>query len=85
MPRQVTERLFTRTFVALAVADLAYSTAVNGLAVFALPLYVTGPLGGDEAWAGVTIGAFAVSALLLRPVAGRLTDQVGRRPLLLGA
>jgi predicted MFS family arabinose efflux permease len=84
MPRQVTERLFTRTFVALAVADLAYSTAVNGLAVFALPLYVTGPLGGDEAWAGVTIGAFAVSALLLRPVAGRLTDQVGRRPLLLG-
>ena len=73
--------LLTRPFVMLSIADLAYFTAF-GVAVFALPLYVTGPLGGDKAGAGLAFGAFAVSALLLRPYAGRLSDTVGRRPLL---
>lgn len=75
--------LFTGTFVALTVADLAYFTAA-GVAIFALPLFVTGPLGHDEIAAGVAFGVFAVSALVLRPFAGRLTDRVGRRPLLVG-
>lgn len=75
--------LFTRAFIALAAADLAYFTA-GGMAIFALPLFVVGPLGGDEAIAGVAFGAFAVSALVLRPFAGRLADQFGRRPLLVG-
>jgi predicted MFS family arabinose efflux permease len=76
-------RLLTRPFATLALADLAYFTAV-GVAVLALPLYVTGPLGGDKAGAGLAFGAFAVSALLLRPYAGRLCDTVGRRPVLVG-
>ena len=76
-------RLLTRPFAMLALADLAYFTAV-GVAVLVLPLYVTGPLGGDKAGAGLAFGAFAVSALLLRPYAGRLSDRVGRRPLLVG-
>ena len=75
--------LFTGTFIALTVADLAYFTAI-GVAIFALPLYVTGPLGHDEIAAGVSFGVYAVSALVLRPFAGRLTDRVGRRPLLIG-
>lgn len=75
--------LFTGTFIALTVADLAYFTAA-GVSIFALPLYVTGPLGRDEIAAGVAFGVFAVSALVLRPFAGRLTDRVGRRPLLIG-
>ena len=79
----VRPRLLTRPFLILALADLAYFTAV-GVAVLALPLYVTGPLGGDKAGAGLAFGAFAVSALLLRPYAGRLCDTVGRRPLLVG-
>ena len=75
--------LITTAFVALAVADLAYFTA-DGIAIFALPLYVVGPIGGNEAAAGIAFGAFAVSALVLRPIAGRLADQFGRRPLLVG-
>ncbi|WP_338747701.1 MFS transporter [Janibacter alittae] len=76
--------LFTRGFIALSVSELGYFTAA-GMAVFALPLYVTGPhLAGDEVGAGLAVGIFAISALALRPVAGRLTDTVGRRPLLLG-
>ncbi|WP_127793436.1 MFS transporter [Agromyces sp. LHK192] len=77
------ERLYTPAFIALGIAELAYFTA-DGIAVFTLPLHVTGPIGGDEAAAGIAFGAFALSALLLRPLAGRLADRLGRRPLLLG-
>jgi len=77
------EPLFSRAFIALSIAELAYFTAV-GLALFALPLYVTGPVGGDEASAGLAVGVFAVSALVLRPFAGRASDRFGRRPLLVG-
>jgi predicted MFS family arabinose efflux permease len=77
------ERLFTAAFVRLAVADLAYFTAA-GVAIYSLPMYVTGPVGSDKAGAGLAFGAFAVTALVLRPFAGRLSDVHGRRPLLVG-
>ena len=77
------DRLFTPAFVRLALADLSYFTAA-GVAIYALPLYVTGPVGSDKAGAGLAFGAFAVSALVLRPFAGWLSDFRGRRPLLLG-
>ncbi|GAA3641065.1 MFS transporter [Lentzea roselyniae] len=76
-------RLLTPRFALLTAADLGYFTAM-GIAVYALPLYVTGPLHSTNAAAGLAFGAFAISALLLRPFAGRLTDRIGRRPLLLG-
>jgi predicted MFS family arabinose efflux permease len=75
------ERLFTPSFVRLSLADLAYFTSF-GVAIHALPLYVTGRLGGDNASAGLAFGAFSVTALICRPFAGRLADQRGRRPLL---
>jgi predicted MFS family arabinose efflux permease len=77
------DRLITPAFIRLAVADLAYFTA-TGVAIYALPLWVTGPVGSDKAGAGLAFGAFAVSALMLRPIAGRLADTRGRRPLLVG-
>jgi predicted MFS family arabinose efflux permease len=77
------DQLFTPAFVRLAVADLAYFTAA-GVAIYTLPLYVTGPVGSDKGGAGLAFGAFAISALVLRPFAGRLSDSRGRRPLLVG-
>ena len=77
------QRLFTRPFVALGVAELAYFTAA-GLLIAITPLFVTGPLGGDKVAVGVTVGAFSVTALLLRPWSGRAADTMGRRPLLIG-
>lgn len=69
----------------LGIADLAYFACV-GIAILVLPVYVTGPIGSDEAGAGVAFGAFAITALLCRPFAGRYSDRLGRRPvLLLGA
>ena len=78
-----TDPLFTPSFVRLVVADMAYFTSA-GVAIFALPLYVTGPVGSCEAGAGLAFGAFAVTALVLRPVTGRLSDAFGRRPFLVG-
>lgn len=73
--------LLTRRFLMLTLAELAYFTA-DGMAIYALPLQVTGPIGSDELGAGVAFGAFAASALLLRPVTGRLSDTHGRLPLM---
>ena len=75
------ERLFTRPFVALALADLAYFVAA-GILIQVTPLFAEGPLGADPVGVGIAIGAFSVTALLLRPWSGRATDRFGRRPLL---
>lgn len=51
-----------------------------------LPRYVRGPLDSSDLAVGVVIGSYAVTGLLLRPVAGRLADRRGRRPtVVLGA
>lgn len=65
----------------LAVADLAYFTSV-GVAIHTLPLFTTGPIGSDEAGAGLAFGAFGITALVCRPYAGRLSDERGRLPLM---
>ncbi|MGH2357753.1 MAG: MFS transporter [Candidatus Limnocylindria bacterium] len=75
--------LFTRPFVALGIAELAYFTGA-GLEIPILPLFASGPLGANEIGVGVAFGAFSVTALILRPIAGRTADRRGRRPLLIG-
>jgi MFS family permease len=45
-----------------------------------LPRYVRGPLDSSDLAVGVVIGSYAITGLLLRPVAGRLADTRGRRP-----
>jgi MFS family permease len=51
-----------------------------------LPRYVHGPLHSTDLAVGIVIGSYAVTGLLLRPVAGRLADTRGRRPtVLIGA
>jgi MFS family permease len=51
-----------------------------------LPRYVRGPLDSTDLAVGVVVGSYAVTGLLLRPVAGRLADTRGRRrTVVLGA
>ncbi|HET7121827.1 MAG TPA: MFS transporter [Solirubrobacterales bacterium] len=51
-----------------------------------LPRYVHGPLDSTDLAVGVVVGSYAITGLLLRPVAGRLADTRGRKPtVLLGA
>ena len=49
-----------------------------------LPRYIHGPLGSGDVAVGVVIGAYAVTGLLLRPVAGRFADTRGRKPTVAG-
>lgn len=74
--------LITPIFLLVMLSTLAYFTAV-GATMPVLPRYVAGPLGGTDVAVGVVIGAFAVTAVLLRPLAGRLSDSRGRRLLII--
>ncbi len=47
-----------------------------------LPVYARG-LGIPESLIGLIIGVFAVSSMLIKPVAGWAADRFGRRPLML--
>src|SRR5918996_2030308 len=78
----VRPRLLTPTFLLVALATLAYFIA-DGVLIPTVPRYVKGPLGGGNVAVGIVVGAFSLSALVLRPWAGRLSDRRGRRLLML--
>ena len=48
-----------------------------------LPRYVHGPLDSGNVAVGIVVGSYAITGLLLRPFAGRLADQRGRKPTVL--
>ncbi|GGC95001.1 MFS transporter [Tersicoccus solisilvae] len=76
-----------------AFGDSAYRAAIgssfaNGWGVFGVrvalvPLFATAALGAGPALAGAALAIFAVGNALALPLAGRLTDAYGRRPLVL--
>ncbi len=53
-----------------------------GAALPVLPLFVKGPLHGDNLAVGIVVGAFSVTSVFCRPLAGRLADTRGRRIVL---
>jgi MFS family permease len=75
--------LVTPQFVLLGSAALAYFLA-DGMLVPAVPRYVAGELTGGNIAVGLAVGSFALSGLLLRPVAGRLADRRGRSIAMVG-
>ncbi len=63
-------------------ANLCIVTAVSMLMI-TLPLYVL-ELGGSGVMSGMVVGVYAFSALLCRPLTGKLSDVRGRRPVMIG-
>ena len=80
--REARPRLLTPTFLLVMLSMLAYFTAVGAITP-TLPRYVEGPLRGGGLEVGAVIGAFALTAVLLRPLSGRLSDKRGRRLLII--
>ena len=76
-------RLVTSRFAIITAATFAYFFAMGTL-IPTLPRYVEDELGGDGIAVGIVVGAFAVTAALARPWAGRLGDVRGRRLLITG-
>jgi MFS family permease len=73
-----TRRIFASLFIATATAQV-------GLGIISpiLPLYAkTFAATGVEI--GMVFAAFSVSRALLGPIIGRLSDRIGRKPLILG-
>lgn len=54
-----------------------------GASLAVLPFYVLGELGGGDVMVGVVIAAIAASAVLTRPVAGRIADRRGYKLVML--
>ena len=76
-------RLFTPAFGALFAAALAFFTS-GSMVLPVASRFAAGPLSADATGVGISIGAFSIAALVLRPVVGWASDRFGRRPLLVG-
>ncbi len=74
------DRLVTPLFALITASGLFYFLAMGSL-LPTLPRYVENELGGNGFEVGLVVGAFAVSAALIRPNAGRIGDLVGRRQM----
>jgi MFS family permease len=72
------ERAITPAFVAIFAATMMNLLAVGAL-LPVLPLYVRGPLDEGDLAVGIVIGAYAITGVAFRPVAGLLADRRGRR------
>jgi MFS family permease len=83
IPARTRPRLITPVFLLVVLSTFAYFVAI-GITTPTLPRYVDGPLGGSNLAVGVTVGAFALTAVLLRPWVGRFGDVKGRRALIIG-
>jgi MFS family permease len=79
-PRWVTPQRLT--FAGLFTGALLSFLGL-GAVLPVLPRYVTGPLHEGDVAVGVVAGAFAFTAVVCRPIAGRLTDTRGRRTVVL--
>jgi MFS family permease len=76
-------RLLSRRMMLVMLAVFSYFTGLGAL-LPTLPRYIKDDLHGGGLAVGAGVGAFAVSAALLRPWTGRLGDLKGRRVLVVG-
>jgi MFS family permease len=85
-PRLVPAALATRHPGIAASAGVFASALLAFLAIGAalpvLPGYVRGPLRSGDIAVGIVVGAFALTAVVCRPLAGRQADVRGRRAVL---
>jgi MFS family permease len=75
------ERLWTKPFILMTVGMLFLFTGFYML-LPTLPLFIK-YIGGSESQVGLVVGAFMLSAVILRPIIGGLLDRYGRRPFII--
>ena len=75
--------LITRPFVLVTSVAMIFFVYV-GILIPIVPLFIEGPLGAGEFGIGLTVAVFAIAAIAVRPVVGRIADRYGRRALMVG-
>jgi MFS family permease len=73
-----TDRVLSAPFWILVVSSTFFFTA-QGMLFPVLPRYVEDELGGGGLAVGITVGSFAIGAMVARPFGGREADRIGRR------
>lgn len=68
------------TFSALFAVTLLVLLSI-GATLPVLPQYVKGPIGSTDLAVGIVVGAYALTGLACRPIAGSIADDRGRRPV----
>ncbi len=81
--REAQEPLLTRRFVIVVISGFCYFSAMGAM-LPVIPRYVDTSLDGNDVAVGLAVGAIAVGAIMLRPLAGRIGDRFGRRVLMVG-
>ena len=76
------EPLLTPRFLVVIASGLSYFLALGALNPV-VPRYVDKVLDGGDVGVGIAVGAFALGAIVLRPIAGRIGDRFGRRVLMI--
>jgi MFS family permease len=76
--RAAAQRPARTAFIGVFVAALLSFLGL-GAVLPVLPQYVKGPIGAGDVAVGLVTGAFAFTAVLCRPLAGRIADARGRR------
>ena len=74
------QKIYTKQFVLICFSSLFFSASYNML-IPELPSYLSN-LGGSE-YKGLIIALFTLTAGLSRPFSGKLTDTIGRKPVLI--
>ena len=81
--RQLKGVFVDRAIVALCLMAGIRTMAQNGLLVF-LPLYLSHQLGLRPAAMGLVLAVMQISGIFAAPLAGAMSDRIGRRPIVVG-
>ena len=73
------QKMYTTTFWLLCLSYAFFGGSFN-MIIPELPAYLTS-MGGED-YKGLIIALFTLTAGLSRPFSGRLTDTIGRRPVM---
>ncbi|WP_121609863.1 MFS transporter [Mesobacillus foraminis] len=75
-------RLWTKNFISISISNFFLFMTFYFLLV-TLPIYVIQELNGKESEAGLVTTVFLLSAIIIRPFAGRWIEKIGSRKILL--
>ncbi|MCC6888454.1 MAG: MFS transporter [Hyphomicrobiales bacterium] len=76
--------LANRTLIFLSATSVFRSITHGGLMTF-LPLYLATDLGYAPFWIGVCMAALQTAGFIASPIAGHLSDKVGRRQIVMSS